>query len=72
MRLRDMFHEDEIPTRPDTPNACASKCRDCGFVYGDHVAASPPAAPGPMLRAACRGLRKNFRDEEARPADATR
>lgn len=72
MQLRDMYEPDEIPTRPDHPKACATKCRHCGQVFGDHVMSVPPLPPRGMFDAPCFGLRGNFDGEERRDADRER
>ena len=72
MHLRDMYDEEEIPTRPDTPRATARRCKSCGMVYGDHAIARPPGLRGLQVRAACAGLRRNFVPEERSDADAER
>ncbi len=56
--LRDLYEPDEMPTKPDTPNACARKCRHCGKVYGEHEIFPTD------LNAECFGVRCNFEPEE--------
>lgn len=72
LTLRDLFEPDEAPTRPDLPNACASRCVHCGQAFGDHVIAIPPLPPKGMFDADCFGMRTNFDDAKTRPADAER
>lgn len=79
MPLADMFAPDELPTRPDSSagrELSASRCRHCGFVWGDHAITRPGTRTQPahatMLRAGCCGMRRNFEPEAARDADHVR
>lgn len=67
MALRDMYEPDELPTRPDTPRACARRCRHCGLVYGDH-ADMFPIRPD----AECFGVKSNFVPEDSSDGDRER
>jgi hypothetical protein len=59
--------ENELPTRPDTPNAAARRCKRCGLVYGSHAEMFPLS-----IDAECLGLRENFEPEDSSDDDATR
>lgn len=67
MPLRDMYDQEELPTRPDTPNACARRCKLCGLVYGEHADIFPIRPD-----AACFGVKCNFQPEANADADAAR
>lgn len=71
MQLRDMYTEDELPTRPGTPDArrahAARRCKFCRKVYGEHAEIFPT-----NLDAECFGVQCNFEPEEMSDADRAR
>lgn len=67
LREPHMFEHEELPTRPDTPSACARKCRHCGLVFGEHADLFPIRPD-----AACFGVKCNFEPETHADADRER
>ncbi len=65
--LRDMYTEEELPTKPATPVASARRCKHCRKVYGDHAEIFPSD-----LEVECFGVRVNFEPEETSDAEQHR